>query len=111
MNHRMENSINLKIDLPPDIIKKLENVIIETVTKPLQEHVANIKAEPKMYTRKEAANALRITLQTPLKISSPLYDPETTLTQFRLRPHLTLNPQSQIAASCPPAETLNEDKT
>jgi hypothetical protein len=31
----MENSINLKIDLPPDIIKKLENVIIETVTKTL----------------------------------------------------------------------------
>jgi hypothetical protein len=60
----MENSINLKIDLPPDIIKKLENVIIETVTKTLQDHVASIKAEPKMYTRKEAANALRITLQT-----------------------------------------------
>lgn len=60
----MENSINLKIDLPPDIIKKLENVIIETVTKTLQEHVANIKAEPKMYTRKEAASALRVTLPT-----------------------------------------------
>lgn len=64
MNHRMENSINLKIDLPPDIIKKLENVIIETVTKTLQEHVANIRAEPKMYTRKEAASALRVTLPT-----------------------------------------------
>jgi hypothetical protein len=60
----MENSINLKIDLPPDLIKKLENVIIETVTKTLQEHVASIKAEPKMYTRKEAASALRVTLPT-----------------------------------------------
>lgn len=60
----MENSISVKIDLPPDIIKKLENVIIETVTKTLQEHVANIKAEPKMYTRKEAASALRVTLPT-----------------------------------------------
>jgi hypothetical protein len=60
----MENSISVKIDLPPDIIKKLENVIIETVTKTLQEHVACIKAESRMYTRKEAANALRITLQT-----------------------------------------------
>jgi hypothetical protein len=60
----MENSINLKIDLPPDILKKLENVIIETVTKTLQEHVASIKAEPKMYTRKEAASALRVTLPT-----------------------------------------------
>jgi hypothetical protein len=60
----MENSISLRIDLPPDIIKKLENVIIETVTKTLQEHVASIKAEPKMYTRKEAASALRVTLPT-----------------------------------------------
>ncbi len=60
----MENSINLKIDLPQDIIAKLESVIIETVSKTLQQHIANIKAEPKMYTRKEAASALRITLPT-----------------------------------------------
>jgi hypothetical protein len=60
----MENSIHLKIDLPQDVIKKLENVIIETVTKTIQQHVGDIKAEPKMFTRKEAANALRITLQT-----------------------------------------------
>jgi len=60
----MENSINLKIDLPLDIIQKLENVIIETVTRTLRQHVSNIKAEPKMYTRKEAANVLRITLPT-----------------------------------------------
>jgi hypothetical protein len=60
----MENSINIKIDLPQDVISKLENVIIETVTKTIQQHVASIKAEPKMYTRKEAASALRITLPT-----------------------------------------------
>jgi hypothetical protein len=60
----MENTINLKIDLPQDIIAKLESVIIETVSKTLQQHVENIKAEPKMYTRKEAASALRITLPT-----------------------------------------------
>jgi|GEM_PF-3156568 len=60
----MENSINLKIDLPADVIKKLEAVIIETVTKTIQQHVGDIKTEPKMFTRKEAASALRITLQT-----------------------------------------------
>lgn len=60
----MENSINLKIDLPQDTLRKLEAVIIETVTKTLEKHVASIKAEPKMLTRKEAASALRITLPT-----------------------------------------------
>lgn len=60
----MENSINIKIDLPQDVISKLENVIIETVKKTIQQHVADIKCEPKMFTRKEAASALRITLQT-----------------------------------------------
>ncbi|MFD0998717.1 helix-turn-helix domain-containing protein [Ohtaekwangia kribbensis] len=60
----MENFINLKIDLPDDLIQKLEKVIVDTVTKTLQQRVADIKAEPKMYTRKEAANALRITLPT-----------------------------------------------
>jgi hypothetical protein len=60
----MENLINLKIDLPEDVIRKLEEVIIETVTKTLKQRVSDIKAEPKMYTRKEAANALRITLPT-----------------------------------------------
>lgn len=60
----MENFINLKIDLPQEVISKLENIIIETVTRTIQQHVADIKAEPKMFTRKEAANALRITLPT-----------------------------------------------
>jgi len=60
----MENSINIKIDLPQDVLSKLENVIIETVKKTIQQHVADIKAEPKMFTRKEAAAALRITLPT-----------------------------------------------
>ena len=60
----MENFINLKIDLPDDLIQKLEKVIVDTVTRTLQQRVADIKAEPKMYTRKEAANALRITLPT-----------------------------------------------
>ncbi|MFZ6011741.1 MAG: MerR family transcriptional regulator [Bacteroidota bacterium] len=60
----MENSINLKIELPQDVIKKLESIIIETVTKTIQQHVGDIKTEPKMFTRKEAASALRITLQT-----------------------------------------------
>ena len=60
----MENIVNLKIDLPPDILKKLETVIIDTVSRVLQQHVSNIKAEPKMYTRKETANALRVTLPT-----------------------------------------------
>jgi hypothetical protein len=60
----MENSINIKIDLPQDVISKLENVIIDTVTRTIQQHVADIKAEPKMFTRKEAAAALRITLPT-----------------------------------------------
>jgi hypothetical protein len=46
------------------ITTKLENIIIETVTKTLQQHVTNIKAEPKMYTRKEAASSSRITLPT-----------------------------------------------
>lgn len=60
----MENSINLKIDLPDDVLRRLENIIVETVTKTLQQHIDNIKTEPKMFTRKEAASALRVTLQT-----------------------------------------------
>jgi hypothetical protein len=60
----MENSINLKIDLPQDVINKIENIIIDTVTRTIQRHVSDIKAEPKMYTRKEAAQSLRITLPT-----------------------------------------------
>jgi hypothetical protein len=66
----LNDLINLKIDLPPDIIKKLENVIIETVTKTLQEHVGNIKAEPKMYTWKEAASTLRVTTSHSKRIRS-----------------------------------------
>lgn len=64
LNCVMENSISLKIDLPQDVINKLENIIIETVTRTIQQHVADIKAEPKMLTRKEAAATLRITLPT-----------------------------------------------
>lgn len=60
----MENSIHLTIDLPQDVISKLEAVIIDTVSRTLQKHVMEIKAEPKMFTRKEAAGALRITLPT-----------------------------------------------
>lgn len=60
----MENLINIRIELPQEIIDKLEFVIIETVTKTIKAQVDNIKEEPKMYTRKEAAQALRITLPT-----------------------------------------------
>lgn len=60
----MENLINIKIELPQEVINKIESVIIETVTKTIKQQVDNIKAEPKMYTRKEAATTLRITLPT-----------------------------------------------
>jgi hypothetical protein len=60
----MENLINIKIELPQEVLNKLESVIIETVTRTIKQEVDNIKAEPKMYTRKEAASALRITLPT-----------------------------------------------
>jgi hypothetical protein len=60
----MENIITLKITLPPEVIKNLEAVIVETVTKTLADHIDKIKAEPKMYTRKEAAGILRLTLPT-----------------------------------------------
>ena len=60
----MENSINLKIDLPQEVINRLEQVIIETVTRTIHQQVENIKAEPKMFTRKETAKTLRITLPT-----------------------------------------------
>ena len=60
----MENLINIRIELPQEVINKLESVIVETVTKTIKAHVANIREEPKMYTRKEAAQALRITLPT-----------------------------------------------
>ena len=51
----MEDLINIRIELPQEVIKKLEFVIIETVTKTIKAHVDNIREEPKMYTRKEAA--------------------------------------------------------
>ena len=60
----MENLINIRIQLPQEVINKIESVIVETVTKTIKQHVDNIKAEPKMYTRKEGAQALRITLPT-----------------------------------------------
>ncbi len=60
----MENLINIKIELPQEVLNKLESVIIETVTRTIKQEVDNIKAEPKMYTRKEAASTLRITLPT-----------------------------------------------
>jgi lipoate-protein ligase A len=60
----MENSIHFKIDLPSEVLKKIEQVIIDTVTKTIQQHVTSIKTEPRMFTRKEAANALRVTLPT-----------------------------------------------
>lgn len=60
----MDNSINIKIDLPPEVISRLENEITETITRTIEQQVANIKAEPKMFTRREAASALRITLPT-----------------------------------------------
>jgi hypothetical protein len=60
----MENLINIKIELPQEVLNKLESVIIETVTRTIKQQADNIKAEPKMYTRKEAASTLRITLPT-----------------------------------------------
>jgi len=60
----MENTVNLKFDLPAELISKLETVIIETVTRVLAQHVSSIKTEPKMFTRKETAEVLRITLPT-----------------------------------------------
>ncbi len=61
---RMENLINIRIELPQEVINKIESVIIETITKTIKQQVDNIKAEPKMYTRKEAATTLRVTLPT-----------------------------------------------
>jgi hypothetical protein len=58
------NPINIKIELPQEVVKKPEPVIIETATKTIKANVENIGEEPKMYTRKEAAQALRITLPT-----------------------------------------------
>lgn len=60
----MENTFTLKIELPKEVINKLETVIINAVTRTLTEHIEKIKAEPKMLTRKEAAALLRITLPT-----------------------------------------------
>lgn len=60
----MENLIHIRIELPQEVINKLEFVIVETVTRTIKAHVDNIREEPKMYTRKEAAQALRITLPT-----------------------------------------------
>ncbi len=60
----MKNSINLKIDLPQEVIARLEQVIVDTVTRTIKLQVADIKSEPKMFTRKEAAKNLRITLPT-----------------------------------------------
>ncbi len=59
-----ENSITLKIVLPDEVIKNIESVVAATITKTLTEHIQKIKAEPKMYTRKEAAQILRISLPT-----------------------------------------------
>jgi hypothetical protein len=60
----MSNSVNLKIDLPQEVLAKLERVIVETVTNTIKAHVESIRSVPKMFTRKEAAAALRITLPT-----------------------------------------------
>jgi len=60
----IENLINVRIELPQEAINKIESVIIETVTKTIKQQVDNIKAESKMYIRKEAAQVLRITLPT-----------------------------------------------
>jgi hypothetical protein len=46
-----------------DKVRQLLNSDV-TADQYLVEHIANIKAEPKMYTRKEAASALRVTLPT-----------------------------------------------
>ncbi len=60
----MENSINIQVELPQVVIDKLQSVIIETVKNTLKQHMDDIKAEPKMFTRKETAKSLRITLPT-----------------------------------------------
>jgi hypothetical protein len=56
----MDNIITLKIELPQEFLVKLETLIVQTVTKTLNEHIRKIKEQPKMLTRKEAAHALRI---------------------------------------------------
>jgi hypothetical protein len=60
----MENTVTLKIELPKAVIENLERIITETVIRVLTDHVDKIKAEPKLYSRKEVANLLRITLPT-----------------------------------------------
>ena len=41
----MENLINIRIELPQEVINKLELVIIETVSKTIKSHVENIREE------------------------------------------------------------------
>lgn len=49
------NEIVLKIDLPKEVINKLELVIIEAITETLEKHIEAIRAEPKLFSRTETA--------------------------------------------------------
>jgi hypothetical protein len=60
----MENIVMLRIELPKDVIENLQRIITETVIRALSDHVDKVKTEPKLYSRKEVAKQLQVTLPT-----------------------------------------------
>lgn len=54
----------LLIELPKEVLDRIESVIAETIRRELANHVREIQAKPLLLTRKEAAKKLRVSLPT-----------------------------------------------
>lgn len=59
-------AVTIQIDLPEQVLRKIEKCIIDTLERVLSERVESILAEPKNLTRSEAAKRLRVSLPTLL---------------------------------------------
>ncbi len=60
----MKNEVKFIVDLPEEVLQKIEQRIVETLDRVLSQRVESILAKPKNLTRSEAAKKLRVSLPT-----------------------------------------------
>jgi len=60
----MKNEVKFIVDLPEEVLQKIEQTIVETLDRVLSQRVESILVKPKNLTRSEAAKKLRVSLPT-----------------------------------------------
>lgn len=56
--------LNIAVSLPPEVYTEIKNCITSTLVDVLNQHTQSILIRPRLLTRKEAAEKLRVSLPT-----------------------------------------------